>query len=242
MKVELNPDMFYGDDSDMKQEADHYEPSADYEEAKTNVKLEGMESNASKTPEDLPLKGKDKGTKSSKLNPQDKPFKCTQCEKSFIRRAKLIIHERVHTGEKPFNCSHCTKKFATRGALKIHEIKHTGKYPYVCAYCNKNILTKQNLEIHLKKFHGVDPDSNIVEAMKQDIGIKQEGVAVDADGVPLPLPLNLPLLDPSLKPPTIRSGKLKPYGCTTCGKKFNRKAKLADHQRVHTGEKPFTCS
>ena len=35
VKVELNPDMFYGNDSDVKQEADYYEPTVDQEDAKT---------------------------------------------------------------------------------------------------------------------------------------------------------------------------------------------------------------
>lgn len=34
---------------------------------------------------------------------------------------------------------------------------------------------------------------------------------------------------------------IKPFECSTCGRKFSRKAYLAPHMRVHSGEKPYPC-
>ena len=50
----------------------------------------------------------------------EKPFNCYHCDKKFIQKDDLRVHERLHTGEKPFNCYHCDKKFVQKDNLREH--------------------------------------------------------------------------------------------------------------------------
>ena len=43
----------------------------------------------------------------------NKPFRCTDCSKTFARAQEKKVHERIHSGEKPYSCSLCDKKFST---------------------------------------------------------------------------------------------------------------------------------
>ena len=72
--------------------------------------------------------------------------KCQYCEKIFIRRKMLKLHESTHTGEKPFTCKMCNISFKNCRMLQKHEADHNGgklfcshgKKVFHCQYCTIN--------------------------------------------------------------------------------------------------------
>uniref|UniRef100_A0A3B3ZA22 C2H2-type domain-containing protein n=1 Tax=Periophthalmus magnuspinnatus TaxID=409849 RepID=A0A3B3ZA22_9GOBI len=77
--------------------------------------------------------------------PRERPYSCSDCNKSFSHVGSLIAHRRTHTGEKPFSCSICQKDFPNLTGLNCHK-------PYSCSICNKTFSQTSSLNVH-KRTH-----------------------------------------------------------------------------------------
>ncbi|KAK3912171.1 Zinc finger protein 64 [Frankliniella fusca] len=88
----------------------------------------------------------------------ERPFKCTECEKTFTRRDKLSSHLRYHAGvEKTFQCNVCEFACSEQNSLVIHMRRHTDERPYECQICGHKARTKSHLIVHLRKHTGDHP-------------------------------------------------------------------------------------
>lgn len=70
-----------------------------------------------------------------------KPYKCEQCQMTFMTKYNLKHHQDSHNGERKYCCSYCGKNFTQKGRLIEHERSHTGEKPYKCDVSRKRKLT-----------------------------------------------------------------------------------------------------
>ncbi|XP_070593329.1 zinc finger protein 397-like [Erythrolamprus reginae] len=173
------------------------------------------------------------------------PYKCSVCDKSFGEVAKLIAHERLHTGDWPYKCSFCGKSFNRNSDVSRHERIHTGEKPYKCTTCDKCFSQRSKLIVH-ERFHtGVKPHtcsycgrsfhqrSDLVKHVRIHTGEKPYKCS-DCGG-------SFHRSSDLVKHKWIHTGE-RPYKCSTCEKSFRQRSALLYHERTHTGEKPYICS
>ena len=81
----------------------------------------------------------------------EKPFLCTQCTKTFIRRSDLRKHTFVHAGIRLYSCDICKKSFTRNTNLTKHKRTHSDKFKsWKCTLCPKTYYTNSELSRHVE--------------------------------------------------------------------------------------------
>jgi zinc finger protein 362/384 len=144
---------------------------------------------------------------------ETKPYKCTQCTKSFANSSYLSQHTRIHLGIKPYRCEICQRKFTQLSHLQQHIRTHTGDKPYKCRNpgCVKAFSQLSNLQSH-SRCHATDKPYKCNACYK---------CFVDENALLEHIPKHK------------ESKHLKTHICQYCGKSYTQETYLAKHLQKH---------
>lgn len=144
---------------------------------------------------------------------ETKPYKCTQCTKSFANSSYLSQHTRIHLGIKPYRCEICQRKFTQLSHLQQHIRTHTGDKPYKCRNpgCVKAFSQLSNLQSH-SRCHATDKPYKCNACYKC---FTDENALLDHI------------------PKHKESKHLKTHICQYCGKSYTQETYLSKHLQKH---------
>lgn len=81
-------------------------------------------------------------------------IKCPSCDKAFVNKSYLKMHQQYHTGEKNFTCTICNSKYYKSSHLKRHiQNVHFKLRLLKCDFCSSDFVRKETYRAHVINHH-----------------------------------------------------------------------------------------